>query len=165
MARTKEKYKPVIREEDFYSADPATSLNNPLFRLFINFISVLLLGVNFQHINSGFFTSVIMFVIPMLSDIVRHKRRDKITKAIYICEILLLTTALILCSIGIAGILCIETFNEVPHIMVAKNYALFPGTHFPATILLWIAIISFFFTAFEWFATKTRVEEVLVAGT
>ncbi|MEA4919459.1 MAG: hypothetical protein VB078_00850 [Clostridiaceae bacterium] len=158
------KNKPHVAEKDLCSRDTPTALNKPWIRVIINFLACMLLGVNFKNINSSFFTSVIMFVIPMLTDILNHKRGNKRACFFYFAEICLLFVALIVCLLGIFGILCIVNVEGDPNIMIQLDYAFFPGCHCKASYLLLIVFASFFLTVCDMFSATYSFEQVLITN-
>ena len=148
----------VLQHDALFIEDSENKYSKPGVKLALNFIAVLLLGVNFDKINSTYFSSVAIFALPMLYEYLRISSENRIKRILKRVEMAILLITVMICVLGFVGILVIVPFGTVPHIMVQKDYVIGGGLHFPAYGFWGIVFVSFFISAIDFFATKTTAD-------
>jgi hypothetical protein len=150
---------PEIRS--FYPNDLPTKFANLWFRLVINLFTVLALGIHFTSIDSGYFTTITIFALPLFYEYARFRPMEISRRRLRRAELSILGFILFLCFLGFMGILNIICVKRTPYIIIQQSFAFGGGLEFPTLILYILTWLSFFISVIDIFAAPTKAEKDL----
>lgn len=128
------------------------------YRVAYTFIAWIVLAYGVMP-GTGFFTSLVLFSLPLFFDYLRFDPYEKWRKRIRVFE--LIFTGIIICLgvIGLIGIIMVVLQRETLMVVVSNHYLIFKGVSAPLYVLWGSLSISAVLTVVDYFLYKESFDD------
>lgn len=132
-------------------------------RIGISILGWVLLGFNPSE-GSGFFTSLMLFALPLLVDYIKFKPTTNFRNFVRFSGIVISFIWIIFSFIGLSGLITVKLLDNEAYIYVSNSFITLKGVNFKLIHIWRILGVSPALTLIDFFVFKTKFEKAFIKG-